>query len=302
MKKHLIVPVLIFLLSLSSFGQGCSDAGFCTLQHANVVDGSNTSTLAVGLGYGGAFQEIKILSSYLEYSLSLKNNFSFQTKLTFLDARGDLGNNSGLGDLFVTSNYSLRSGINKHFNFLLGAKIPLNLANDKNSAGFSLPLDYQTSIGTYDLILGANMVYNKKWEFSTALQIPVINKNENEFFSQNFSNSNEFSPTNQFKRKADALFRVGYIYNLKNSRLSFKPNLLAIYHLEKDTYKDVIDNEIAIKGSDGLTVNGGVISMFSFKNNTQLELTTAIPFVIRDVRPDGLTRSYVVNLQYKIKF
>jgi len=27
-----------------------------------------------------------------------------------------------------------------------------------------------------------------------------------------------------------------------------------------------------------------------------------MPFIVRDIRPDGLTRSFIANIEYKIKF
>jgi hypothetical protein len=296
--------ILAILITSTIYGQGCSDAGFCTLQDTKHVESflSKHNSIAVGMGYGAGFEQVKIWNSYLEYGYTVNEKISLQTKLTHQNASGPFGTNSGLGDLFLTANYRLSTTDVIDFRFLVGAKFPLNNANAKNSAGVPLPMEYQNSLGTTDLVIGSSMVYDKKWDFSLAAQFPVANKNENQFSPIYYNNSTNFAQTTGFERKADALFRIGYNYQISDTRLSFKPSLLTIYHTGTDTYKDFLNNEMSIKGSDGLTVNGVLNTILSFKDNSQLELTLAAPFAVRDIRPDGLTRQFVVNLQYKIKF
>lgn len=49
----------------------------------------------------------------------------------------------------------------------------------------------------------------------------------------------EFALTNLFKRKADALLRLSYQYDVANTNWNFKPNLLTLYHLGEDSYVNV---------------------------------------------------------------
>lgn len=304
MKNKLFYLLMFLVFTNFIHAQGCSDAGFCTLQNTKEIDNfiAKSSSIAVGFGYGAGFEEIKIANSYLDYGYTVNEKLSFNSKLTYLKASGNFGSNSGLGDVFLNANYRLSTTNVYDFTFLVGTKIPLNDSNKKDNLGNSLPLDYQTSLGTLDLIAGASLLYDKKWEFSTAFQVPVSNNNKNEFVPSNFSNSTNFVPTKNFKRMPDALLRVGYLFQVPKSRLSFRPNMLAIFHLGNDSFRNFANEEIAINGSDGITINGGLVSSLTFKDNSQIELTTAAPFAVRDVRPDGLTRAFVINLQYKIRF
>jgi hypothetical protein len=72
--------------------------------------------------------------------------------------------------------------------------------------------------------------------------------------------------------------------------------------LGQDSYETIFGQRETISGSDGLTINGNLISAYSFNKKNSLELSLATPFVVRDIRPDGLTRSFVASLIYKIAF
>jgi hypothetical protein len=98
------------------------------------------------------------------------------------------------------------------------------------------------------------------------------------------------------------LLRATYSIKTPNKKFTFKPNVLFIYHLGEDSFENAFSKRETIFGSDGLTVNGNLITTYNFNNQNSVELSLASPFVVRDVRPDGLTRSFVLGLQYKITF
>jgi hypothetical protein len=155
-------------------------------------------------------------------------------------------------------------------------------------------------LGTIDVFLGTNLHY-KRWDFNGVLQIPIINLNKNSYFKE-YSGTNDFSSTNLFERKPDALLRATYSIKTPNSKFTFKPNVLFIYHLGEDTYENILSQRENIKGSDGLTINGNLISTYHINKQNQIELSLASPFVVREVRPDGLTRSFVLGLNYQYSF
>jgi hypothetical protein len=305
MKISFKILTITLLISVNIYSQGCSDAGFCTLQNTKEVDNFLTkhNTITLGMGYGMGLEKVKFFTSSLEYGYAINEKISLSSKLTYQNATGTYGSNSGLGDAFLTANYRLSTTNIYDFRFLVGGKFPLNNADSKTNSGFSLPMDYQTSLGTYDLIIGGSMIYDKNWEFGVAAQIPVGNKNENQFSPIFYTNTTDYVQTTGFKRKSDALFRVGYFYQIPESRLSFKPNVSVITHLGKDTYKDFFNNEIEIKGSEGYTINLLLNTILTFRNDSQLTLALAAPSITRTAnRPDGLTRIFGLNLQYSIKF
>jgi len=221
------------------------------------------------------------------------------TKVTFSSASGSFGTRAAFGDAFLIGKYTFAEKNKKQWSTLLGWKFPFTSSNLKIN-GYSLPLDYQSSLGTFDLFLGTNFKYSQ-WDFNVAVQIPVFNINKNSYF-QEYSGTNDFPTTNLFERKSDALFRTTYTLNTQNQKFSFKPNVLFIYHLGEDSFENIYGIRENYNGSKGLTINGNLISTYNISKQKSVELSLAAPFVVRDIRPDGLTRSFVLALQYKFSF
>jgi len=304
--KQLLILLCGFLFYSNLYTQGCSDAGFCSLGilKTNIQSTGKKYSFAIGANYGVGEQNTSTFNPYLEYAIRINNRLSGQLKITAVYASGFLGSTFNVGDIFGFVNYAVKTKNSNRLSVLSGIKIPLSYSNDKNEDGKPLPLDYQSGIGTFDIIEGINYIINEKWEVNAGVQIPVIQKNKNTFFPDEYTDPRigNFSATNNFKRKSDALLRTGYYFLLKQSSITLKPNLLAIYHLGEDSYENRLGRREKIKGSDGLTVNAGIIATKRFHNDNDLELIAAAPFISRDVRPDGLTRSLVVNIQYRFRF
>ncbi|WP_295795323.1 hypothetical protein [Mucilaginibacter sp.] len=308
--KFLYLLVITTIISYNAFSQGCSDAGFCSLgvlknnTNDSVTLRNKKHVIDIGANYGLGEQNTSTINSYLEYLFNLNSRFSFQSKLTATYASGFLGSNFNIGDLYETVNYAPKQNSGNELAFVAGVKIPLSRSNDKNSDGKSLPLDYQASIGTYDVITGLNYVVNKKWEFDAAVQVPVVQVNQNSYSPAEFSDPRvlKFVPTNDFKRKSDLLGRLGYYFYLQKDNVSVKPSLSLIYHVGEDSYVNIAGRRAAIIGSRGLTVNGSVVVTKNFNNGNRFEVVAGAPFKTRKVRPDGLTRDAVLNLQYSIVF
>ncbi|MGK2862533.1 MAG: hypothetical protein ACSLE0_11395 [Chitinophagaceae bacterium] len=304
--KNFILFCSGILIQLTILSQGCSDAGFCSLGilKINRPGSGEKYSFAMGASYGAGEQNTSTINPYIEYGVNANSHFSLQVKLTSVYANGFLGSVFNLGDIFGFVNYIAKLGQHNQLSFLSGIKIPISFSNDKNKAGKPLPLDYQSSLGTYDIIEGVNFISNGKWELNAGIQIPVIHKNKNTFFPDEYADPRitNFEPTNNFKRKSDALVRAGRYLFLKKYSVTFKPNILVIYHLGNDSYENRLGKRESIRGSAGLTMNAGMIATKRFKNNNQLEIVTAAPFIVRDKRPDGLTRSIVINVQYSFLF
>jgi len=148
--------------------------------------------------------------------------------------------------------------------------------------------------------LGTNFKF-KNWDFNAAVQIPVLNINKNSYFKE-YSGTDDFPSTNLFERRSDALFRTTYSIKTPNKKFIFKPNVLFIYHLGEDSFENVFGVRESIVGSDGLTINGNLASLYVINEQNSIELSLATPFLVREVRPDGLTRSFVAGFTYKYLF
>ena len=183
----------------------------------------------------------------------------------------------------------------------VGAKIPLTDGNTLKD-GLPLPMDYQSSLGTIDLIVG--LAYGVGGvQLAAALQQPLT-QNENTFLVKAYAGDTryaDFQPTNQFKRKSDVLLRGSYPIPA-GSKFKISPSLLLIYHLGNDEYTGELGKKLEIKGSSGLTLNTNVYLDYEVNLHNAFQLSLGIPFIVRDVRPDGLTRSFVANLEYRVRF
>jgi hypothetical protein len=299
-QKILLIVISSLAISKNILAQGCSDAGFCSLKyHAANKEEKNTITLGntIGIGDGGVF----INTTHIAYTRQLSTKLYWDVKGTSNFATGDLGNNFNVGDVFTNLSYKAWESSSKQqaFTVLSGVKFPLTVANDK-AGNKPLPMAYQSSLGTTDLLLGVNYRLNK-WEFTQAWQLPLTKQNKNTFLKE-FSTSTDFPSTNNFQRKADALVRVAYNIEKEQSKFSFKPNLLLIYHLANDSYENIFSMKEAIKNSQGVTLNANFIGKYSINKKSSLELSLAAPLVVREVRPDGLTRKFTAGIEYKFSF
>lgn len=299
MKSVLVTLGLLFFAN-TILAQGCSDAGICTInkgfQQGDITFKNNLEISAI---YSLGEADLVYVSPYVSYTKQFNERYSFTAKVTFSSASGSFGTRSQFGDVFLVGNYTFKEKNNRKWSALLGSKFPLTASNLKIN-GYSLPLDYQSSLGTIDVFVGANYRY-KKWNFNLALQLPVINLNKNSYFSE-YAGTDDFPSTNLFQRQPDALIRATYTIQTLNKRISFKPNLLFIYHLGEDSFENIFGQREHIKGSDGLTINGNLLTSYKLTGQSQIELSLAAPFVVRTIRPDGLTRSFVAGLQYQYSF
>lgn len=304
MKRFILTAILIPALKLC-FSQGCSDAGFCSLGALKNVSQIATPAHSIDIGsnIGIGEQNTFTVNPYVQFNYEVGRQFSFQTKITGTYANGFLGSVFDVGDIFGLVTYSVRKQAENQIRILLGVKIPLTSANSKNGEGRPLPLDYQSSIGTYDVITGLNYIIRKKLEFAAGFQPPLVQVNKNSFFPEEYADqrAKEFPPTNNFRRRPDVLLRGGY-YVKASSSVTIKPNLLGIYHLGNDTYENRVGNTMSIEGSAGLTLNVGMVATKRFKNGNRFELIAASPIIAREVRADGLTRKAAFNRQYSILF
>lgn len=304
MKKIISTLLVVLTLLFSNFltkAQGCSDAGFCTINsfkpHAidSVVLLKNQ--FQIGIAYGGADNNINVLGNYLEYNRQLNKNLGLDIKLASLQQSGNDIAKFGLSDLYLNLNHKLSEKIK----FIIGTKIPLSNGNAKHK-NKALPMDYQASLGTLDLIAGLSFnIY--KLQLVAGWQQPLT-QNKNTFLAQNYSPTSALAKvqsSNSFQRSGDVLLRFSYPINLSN-KLVFSPSLLPIYHLSDDKFVNALNQKVAIIGSKGLTLNANVYFDYQLNKKEAFQINIAAPIVVRDARPDGLTRSLVVGLAYKIKF
>lgn len=308
MKKYFSVSFFLLLIILKSNSQGCSDAGVCTLHsiknnaEAHESKDGKKNDLSIGFGYGKGERSTDNYTLYFEYTRSLSKKTSLTGKLGYSAINGELANTSGLTDLFLSVNHAFGTKDKWKKSFVVGFKIPFDGA-DLTDREIHLPMPYQTSLGTVDLVLALN--YNRNHFGATlALQQPLKAKNENKFLSAFYPDeplAPHYWPTNGLIRKGDLVGRISYSFAAGKS-FSIRPSLLGIYHLANDSYVDIAKNRRPVYNSTGLTLNGNLFIDYRLKKGNAFELSVGTPFVVREQRPDGLTRKFVASLEYQFSF
>jgi hypothetical protein len=296
------------------FGQGCSDAGFCTMgamkpdQPYNKKTPIKLRSMEVSFYRGTTTLTPIIYVATIDASFSIGRKNSFQIKLPYQAVAGRLANTSGIGDISLCFTRSIYSSEQFDVNLSLGSKIRTNQSDKTSDEGFPLPMYYQTSLGTYDFITGISLI-TKKWLFATGIQHP-FNQNNNQFLWGKWAGSDEdpayieqYSKANQLKRGTDVMLRVER--NFRFSRLNFSVGLLPIYRINYDQIVDPSidpDNLTKAKDARGLALSAIGTVGYNFNVRTGIKLLAGHKLVQRDNNPDGLSRELVTSVSYFYRF
>ena len=165
-----------------------------------------------------------------------------------------------------------------------------------------LPMPYQTSLGTNDLVLGASFGF-MHWNFGIGFQHVIENKNKNRFLKIRWygnSDAQKYFESNLLDRGDDALVRAERNFNLK--KFFFTAGLLGIYRLQKDKINTLQNESIDVIGSDGLTFNLTGSAQYNLSSSFDLKFSFGTPVVVREARPDGLTRELVTTISFDYNF
>lgn len=331
MKRALIlVPVLLVTLHHAT-AQGCSDAGVCTagplgeapllLRDSASVTAEPRHLLRFTFSYAVGEQGTTVIQEVAEVSLGLTRRLGLQLRLPFQQASGELGQVNGVGDPVATLSYAVwrrdphrldggrpRWAGARRLDVLLGVKAPSNKADATTADGKPLPMPYQTSLGTIDLLAGLSYRHDR-WSLALAYQHVLKNTNENGFTHERWMDDMRalgYFESPFLERANDAVARLQYAVPI--GRVTVQPGLLAIVHLGQDRRLASSGNIIgfpgteAVAGSEGLTLNVTVDARWRMSDRWALELSYGSPLVTRTVRPDGLTRSLVANLGLAYRF
>ncbi|MBI9062806.1 MAG: hypothetical protein JEZ14_12550 [Marinilabiliaceae bacterium] len=190
---------------------------------------------------------------------------------------------SGLSDITISSTFRWSD----RWSSTVGLKLPPNNANKTDRNGEDLPMALQTSLGTYDFL--ASVTFSSdQWRMSGGWQ-HAFGTNDNAFVSN--GQFSDFSTSVNLDRGDDVMIRVDRFLPHLNGhwQLAF----VNVYRLSEDK----ADGQ-SIDGSKGLSMNVYAAKKWAYTNGSDLKLAAALPLVIRKVRPDGLTRSFIVSLTW----
>ncbi|HMI67223.1 MAG TPA: hypothetical protein VK517_14365 [Cyclobacteriaceae bacterium] len=315
--KKIVLLVCFLLESAMVFSQGCSDAGFCTMG-AMKPDQPYNKRLKIKLRsiefsqyYGHTHINNTIWVSTIEANIGLGSKYIVQAKIPYQVARGHLGTYQSLSDISLSLTRNVISSDAFDVNLTVGTKLPSNNGDKQQFNGKSLPMYYQTSLGTYDLIFGASMV-NRKWLLAAGYQ-QALKANQNGFWwgewegGPNASYVKHYAESNLLKRGKDIMLRVER--NFRLSRFNASIGLLPIWRITKD--KVAIPNlgpprtegpTTQVQGSDGLALSGIYTLGYNFNVKSGVKLLVGNRFIRRPWNPDGLSREGVVSFTYSYRF
>jgi len=321
MFKWLMTIACCLLLIELVQGQGCSDAGFCTMgamkpdQPYNKKAPLKLRSMEFSVYRGTTTLSPIVYVATLDASFSVfSNKNSFQIKLPYQAVNGNFASTSGLGDISLCFTRNIYSSDKFDISVSVGGKIPSNDANLKDDKhGLALPMYYQTSLGTYDFITGISLI-TRKWLFATGIQHP-FNENKNSFVWGNsetgwasvYKNGDGVSYVRSYdkainlKRGTDVMVRVER--NFRFSRLNFSVGLLPIYRITNDEVEDnVTGKRFKPEGAKGLAMSAIGTVGYNFNTKSGVRLLMGHKIVQRDFNPDGLTREVVTTISYYYRF
>ncbi|MDX2302560.1 MAG: hypothetical protein NW226_07145 [Microscillaceae bacterium] len=307
---NLCLFLIILLLPASIYGQGCSDAGFCSMG-AMKPDQQFSKKLKVRLRsieisqYVGRTKfEAYVYATNLDINVGLNEKTTLQFKVPYMYTTGSEGwHLDGVGDISLSLTRNLINRENFQLNATLGAKIPTNSSNELFN-GLPLPMYYQTSLGTYDLILGLSLI-TRKWLFAFGYQEP-LNANENQFTHSAWADhpraedAQIYPQSPLLRRSSDIMFRVER--NFRFSRFSFNIGLLPIYRFKNDRVTFPNEEEIRTTGSNGLALSLLFGAAYRFSVKSQVKLLFGDRLFERQYNPDGLSREQVFSAGYVFSF
>lgn len=298
MRKTSLIIVII-LYCANAYSQGCSDAGVCTSGKSGSLSNDSSSVLEIKLGtsLGMGEQDVTIFQGYAGVAFNLLGKVDLEAKLPYQYATGNLGSNSGVGDITTNIGIYIFKKVNHQLYFSSGIRIPSGSTNSGNDTYTSLPMPYQTGLGTTDLLTSVNYFY-RTWKLSAGFQYVIDHHNKNEFNREDFSADSDafaYFSSRSLERGNDILFRLDKYF--KYRKWTLIPGAILIYRMEGDKVV-TSDNVLRIAdGSDGATLNlTGAVNR-SLSKNVTLSFNFGFPLEVRDTRPDGLTRSLVTGLE-----
>lgn len=297
MKIKLTLLLLLCSFSIKfSQAQGCSDAGVCTAGalHSEAGEEGYKNSVQLYAIYGIGDGLTSIFTPQVDVNIGIAKKGSLQLRLPYVFASGNLGSTNGLGDVIANYTHRLYAKDSFEFRVTVGGRFATNTANLANDTGRALPMPYQTSLGTNDLLLGLSATY-KKWNFAVGFQLPLSQNNQNGFIPGGLNdNDSDYFASNKLTRSADIILRAERKFTYK--KLQWAVGVLPIYHIANDEIENPLTEErVEVPNSSGLTLNMVMSAKYPLRDNLSFNASLGFPLVVRENRPDGLTRGFVIS-------
>ncbi len=299
--KFFLISIFSIFLTVNIFSQGCSDAGLCSVPTIDRTDSIKSTGMIFSLAptYSLGEHFTSIISPIAEIKYFYKN-FFVSAKIPYLFVFGDLSSNVGLGDISLGLGTFMQI-IKFDLGFNLGLKLPTGKTDAERNEK-SLPMVYQTGLGTTDVFTGISLK-NKNWQIAIAAQLPINNSNSNAYLSDLYGKGTaffDFYNSRNLIRSGDLMLRVEKSFFKTKS--NFSSGLIVLYHLKNDKYTDINNNQIEYPNSEGFTVNLNFGFHQKISSKFLINYTLGFPIYARENRPDGLTRTLVFIPEFIYNF
>lgn len=310
-KLLIIIFILFCFTKKPALAQGCSDAGFCTMG-ALKPDQGYSKKISIKLRSIEFSQYIgltrfndNIFNYTLDASIGINEKNTIQIKIPYVFVDGVVANTNGIGDLSIGFARNLVNRDNYQINLTLGTKIPTGKDDILTDEGRTLPLYYQTGLGTFDFIAGISLITGK-WLIATGYQ-HSFNQIDNKFLWDDWNGHSEeafvrenYKQSINLNRGKDIMLRVER--NFRFSNFNFNIGLLPIYRLNKDELTLPDGNKVKVDGSDGLALTLLIGGGYQFSVRSGIKIMNGFRIERRSFNPDGLSREFVSNIGYVYRF
>ncbi len=311
MRRFSLYGLTVALLFFGSEirAQGDSDPGMSTigaLRSGSVqtmgefLYESEKTQLQISHGMANGERGLVIQNPRLGMRIPLLENGYLDWRLQIQAVYGELADIAGLGDILLAYTYRippLESPLT--WQFTGGFKLPTGNGTQTDGKNRPLPMAYQSSWGTTDLILGINMWVQSFFSLSLGYQQPLIQYNDNLYTGFSVDNEilysgKDYPLSRRLYRHGDLMARAEGHYSGKRAGFSAGP--LLFYHLGDDLYEHVNGRMVALEGSKGFSLNlsGNLFVRFGRYGSWKLDLSGGLPITTRDLHPDGSARSWML--------
>ncbi|MFY0689098.1 MAG: hypothetical protein JXQ90_18150 [Cyclobacteriaceae bacterium] len=308
-KSVLIVSMTCCVQPSELLGQGCSDAGFCTMG-AMRPDQGYSKKLSIRLRsiefshYLGKTRFKDLVFNYTtDFNFGLNDRTTIQVKIPYVYVQGVLKDTNGIGDLSLSATRNIVANEKYQVNFTLGTKLPTGNSNF-DLDGKPLPMYYQAGLGTYDIIAGISVI-SRGWLLAAGYQ-QALNRSNNDFWWTDWENhvdehsSVKYRQSRSLNRGKDIMFRVEK--NFRFSNFNFNVGLLPIYRINKDDIISRKGEKLTIPHTDGLALSLLVGGGYQFSVKSGIKIMNGFRLERRPHNPDGLSREFVSNVGYVYRF
>ncbi|MFM8742875.1 MAG: hypothetical protein ACKODM_06050 [Cytophagales bacterium] len=307
MKVLFVYLLVVHVAILVAQAQGCSDSGFCTMgalrpdQPFSARTKIKLHSIEITQHLGTTKYGDWIHASFVDANFIVGKRNSFQLRApAYMVIEGNMPTVRGWGDTYLSLTRQLYLNDYFQLNATLGGKIYTTATSIDNA----MPMYQQTTQGSNDLMIGVSLI-SKKWMIAVGYQRP-LNATRNTFHPQQFvateleEAAGRYAPSVGLLRGDDMALRIE-----KNFRLARWNFFVGTLNLFRSTPDQILDSEgklQTVNGSQGLSSNLLTGVGYQFNVQSGIRLLMAGKLTERAQSPDGLSRDFVAQLAYVVRF